>query len=237
MDGSVVLKYKVKGKVINIDPLSVGSGKSALGAIDNPIVRLNGNPYIPGSSLKGVLRSEAERYARMMGYDVCNVFSDEEKERKKKNEEPCVICKIFGGPTIASAIVVHNLYGINAATDIRTSVSINRITGAQAPGRLFDLEFVVPGSEFVPSFGYPKQGYKSDDNVIFEIDARRINLDNKESPETKILLYIFSRLVNGEIRVGGRKSIGMGRIKLVIDKVERVILEDGVLKSEVIKLD
>ncbi|MGC9069172.1 MAG: type III CRISPR-associated RAMP protein Csx7 [Thermoprotei archaeon] len=216
-----VLKYKVRGKVVNIDPLSIGSGKSAIGAIDNPIVRLNNVPYIPGSSLKGVLRAEAERYAKIMGYDVCNVFSNEELERKKNKKEACDVCKVFGGPTIVSAIIVHNLYGKNAVTEIRTSVSISRITGAQSPGRLFDVEFVVPGSEFV----------SSDGSVVFEVDGRRINLNNKNR-HVEILLYVFSRLVNGEIRVGGRKSIGMGRIKLIIDKIEQVTLEDGVLKSE-----
>nr|MDO8045226.1 CRISPR-associated RAMP protein Csx7 [Candidatus Baldrarchaeota archaeon] len=227
-----VEKYIVKGKIVNLDPLSIGAGKGALtGAIDNPIVRLNNIPYIPGSSLKGVLRTEAERYARILGLSVCDIFKGEEldwkKEAESKNEnyEPCVICRIFGGPTISSAIIVHNLYAKDAITESRTCVSISRVTGAQIPGRLFDIEYVVPNTEFT----------SNNDNRIFEIDGR-ISLEDRDKDETKIILYLLNKLRMGEVVLGGRKSVGMGRVQLKIERVEKMVLENGEVKIGEVKL-
>ena len=55
-----------------VAPLAIRSAGSPYGAIDNPIVRIRYGekelPYIPGSSLKGVFRSEAERYVSCLLY-------------------------------------------------------------------------------------------------------------------------------------------------------------------------
>ncbi len=57
--------YVIEGVLINEEPLRVGKGRGELGEVDLPVIKLpSGNPYIPGSSIKGVLRSLAESLIR-----------------------------------------------------------------------------------------------------------------------------------------------------------------------------
>ena len=60
-------KLKITGKIELVTGLHIGgaSSFSAIGAVDSPVIKdiRNGNPIIPGSSLKGKLRTLlAKRY-------------------------------------------------------------------------------------------------------------------------------------------------------------------------------
>jgi len=69
---------EVEGVLINKTPLYIGKGRGSLGEIDNPVIKreYTRKPYIPGSSLKGALRSFAERLARASNYEVCDPFAE-----------------------------------------------------------------------------------------------------------------------------------------------------------------
>jgi CRISPR-associated RAMP protein (TIGR02581 family) len=225
----IKIAYLIKGTLTNQTPLSIGAGRNTLrGGIDNPVVRMNEVPYIPGSSLKGVLRSEAERYVKtsLPSEFVCDIFRpDDEKVgevRRKKNAErsgesyePCIICRIFGGPTLASHLTVHNAIPYSPfRTETKTSVSINRVTGAQYPGRLFDVEYIVPLTRF-------------------EFEARVDNIDLMSgSLEAKVVNYLVDILRKGQVWLGGRKSVGMGNVKLTSIEVLKIGFRDGQIVEE-----
>ena len=112
--------------------------------IDNPIERktiiVDGKeekiPYIPGSTLKGCMRSLAERIAKSRGLWVCNPFNREDKEKEDLNE-PCIICKIFGGggireKRVASHVNISDAYpesprSIITKTRTRTAIDLSLI--------------------------------------------------------------------------------------------------------------
>jgi len=226
----IKMVYIIGGELVNQTPLSIGAGRGALvGGIDNPIVRMSKVPYIPGSSLKGVLRSEAERYVKsfLPSEFVCNVLNPEDresgelgrKEKFKENYEPCIICRIFGGPTLASHVMVSNAFPSSSFyTETKTSVSLNRITGAQQPGRLFDIEYIVPLTKFK-----------------FEMRVENIDLLGG-SAEAKVVRYLMDILMKGQVWLGGRKSVGMGNVKLMNAKVSRIEFKDGqIIEEEVTK--
>ena len=68
--------WVIDGILINECPLRIGRPEEELGvAVDLPIEKLpDGRVYIPGSSIKGVLRSLVERILRTQGRYVCNTF-------------------------------------------------------------------------------------------------------------------------------------------------------------------
>lgn len=77
---NVINFFKVEADLVNIEPLRVGAG-SNIGdpgtLMDLPVIRINidglPKPYIPGSSLKGVLRSISTQVARAKGIrGVCD---------------------------------------------------------------------------------------------------------------------------------------------------------------------
>ena len=216
----IKIVYFITGTLINQTPLSIGSGRDALkGGVDNPIVRINGIPYIPGSSLKGALRSEAERYVKSFvpSEFVCDILNPKEdygelyrKKELKEKYEPCVICRIFGGPTLASHITIYNALPHSPFhTEMRTSVSINRITGGQHPGRLFDVEYVAPFTKFK-----------------FEMRIENIDIMS-EILEARIIKHLLKLLTMGQLWLGRRKSIGMGNIKLENFKVLKIEIKDA----------
>ena len=238
--------------LINETPLAIGAGKDPEGITDNPIVRLYTDgkelPYIPGSSLKGVLRTEAERFVQTI-YNkdnnpeiICNIFSDINSEynelKKKKNIEeyneknpnnkkeykPCLICNIFGGPTIASRIKVYNAELIDKDREKFTEsirrVAIDRISGGQYSGKLFDMEYVIPKLEFKWRLSFENIDLLKD-NISNEYDKRLISIIN----------YLMKRLIKDGIEVGGRRSIGLGVLKVKEFNVKKYYLDDGILKD------
>jgi CRISPR-associated RAMP protein (TIGR02581 family) len=212
---------RITGKIVNETPIAIRAGKVTEGPIENPIVRLNGIPYIPGSSLKGVLRSESERYARSIGEKVCDILNPKGengelkwKEEKGENYEPCIICKIFGGPTIFSRVRFFDCFPSDGkfSTSLIQRVSINRITEAASPGRLFEVEFIEPGT-----------------NLDFKLEIE--NLTDKDQIEGKILKFILNQLIAGNISIGGMKSVGFGKIRLKDINIKKYKLENGEIKE------
>ncbi|PSN82211.1 hypothetical protein B9Q02_11995 [Candidatus Marsarchaeota G1 archaeon BE_D] len=67
-----------KGVFVNESPLRIGAGRGAkLGQVDLPVLKdAKERPYIPGSSLKGVMRSTVEIMLRSENKVVCDVMMD-----------------------------------------------------------------------------------------------------------------------------------------------------------------
>lgn len=210
-----------------VAPLAIRSAGSPYGAIDNPIVKIRYGekelPYIPGSSLKGVFRSEAERYVRTIYGDtpeyVCNILDPRgekgELHRKEKEEgsyRPCLVCRVFGGPTIASSVIFHNAFpkDDHYSISVMTRVSINRIVNAQHPGRLFDVEFINPGTVFTGA-----------------ITIENIDILSNESKEAKLFNVVFNRFKGGFMSVGSGRSVGYGLLSVDRFNVKRITLVDG----------
>jgi CRISPR/Cas system CSM-associated protein Csm3 (group 7 of RAMP superfamily) len=125
---------------------------------DMQFVRSGGSLYIPGSSLKGVFRSYAEKIVRTVGAECCNPFDNDDKSPtcfcgKKLGQgdgstiykKSCLICRLFGSTSMASRIKFNDAYpadGHNPTTETRTGVAIDRILGSVAHGP-FDFEVVT----------------------------------------------------------------------------------------------
>jgi len=220
-------RYVVEGVIINETPLHIGAGREEFGATDNPIIRdISGMPYIPGSSLKGVIRNIVEQYLRSKGEYVCDVFiSDEEREKlESEGKEPCLVCRIFGNTRLASHVRVFDARPLNGKMDnigSRTFTAINRILGVVNSGSLFDMEYVEPGSKF-----------------RFKMIIDNIDLLG-DDPRADPLLYVLCIMINVGFQVGGRKSIGFGHIKLEKGSfsVKKFSVKDGKLVLEDVTAD
>lgn len=85
---------EITGKILCISGLRVGGSKEAtgIGETDNPVIRhpITNIPYLPGSSVKGKLRSILEwRYS-----------PDTQGDGKPCRCGDCFICKLFGRGTV-----------------------------------------------------------------------------------------------------------------------------------------
>ncbi len=227
-DNPIVRIRRVNNGDIRCEPSNIPSFQEVVNKVNNGDIRFE--PYIPGSSLKGILRSEAERFARTIYKDdpqtVCDIFlsaneQNSEKKREESNKDkykPCLICTIFGGQTIASHVNIGNAFLINyedKAVDVIRKVSINRLTGAQHAGRLYDVEHLTPHQEF---------------NWILKFENIELLGNTKDNYENKVLniiFYLLKKIIKEGIEVGGRRSIGYGRLIVKEWKVCKYELKDA----------
>jgi CRISPR/Cas system CSM-associated protein Csm3 (group 7 of RAMP superfamily) len=143
--------------------LCVGAGGSSGSLADKPIVRTaEGKLLIPGSQLKGRLRHECEKLLRGLKWPICEspnpqmmcpqrANSDDEegfhREEYKVNDDEsyhCLVCQIFGNPTLRSRILVDDLIcpedPQNLPEVLRPGVTINRRRQTAEEKKLFFLE-------------------------------------------------------------------------------------------------
>lgn len=120
--------------------------------------------YIPGASIKGVLRARAEKIVRTLSGIACPVvginscshsISNEIDKYKSKVNDPvfikgksCPICRLFGNGYLASRIVFDDTF-FDASHQVQKkvfdNVAIDRFTGGAVEGKLFNSVPVVSG--------------------------------------------------------------------------------------------
>lgn len=156
--------HEIAGVIHCLSGLRIGGsdellqiGGTDLTCIKHPVTL---QPYIPGSSIKGKMRSELEqREGRLNGYEPCGCANDN-----------CLVCRIFGphkkakhelGP---SRIIVRDaqLKG-GGETELKSENVIDRKTGTALHPR--KVERVVAGSEFTLRVGV--QVWDLDANVTY----------------------------------------------------------------------
>ena len=142
-------KIQITGTIEAVTGMHIGgsSAFSAIGAVDSPIIKdiKTNNPMIPGSSLKGKMRTLlAKKYNSQVGEP------DDDDERitslfgsaKKKNIKPSRV--------LFSDMILENWdelkrYGLTSRTEVIFENSIKRTTGVANPRQ---IERAVRGSKF-----------------------------------------------------------------------------------------
>ncbi|BDC17507.1 CRISPR-associated RAMP protein Csx7 [Acidianus sp. HS-5] len=221
--------YEITGKLANLSSLRIGTGKVSRfdEPTDNPVITINGKPYIPGSTMKGALRNLVEMYSKTRGwniiypYEKVNAKDEEEEEKAYAN---CIPCYLFGSPAFASRVFVFDSpISSDYVRTYRTMVAINRTFGAQQPKNLYTLDYIEPGA----SFDFRMR--------VFNVDLEEPK-EETEKEAVEAFRFALSLLINEGIMIGNRKSIGLGLVKLENPTVVKFTLKEGMLKEEKIEV-
>ncbi len=219
--------YQIKGIISCKTGLRIGGagGIIQIGGVDNPIIRdpLTNYPYIPGSSLKGKMRSLLElKYGKI---------EPDGEPHKFCEDNSCFICRIFGvsagdhtdvvlGP---SRLIVRDSYLTEKAkeelekyrlekgmlySEIKFENTLKRVTAKATPRQ---MERVPAGTEFELDLVYR----------IFDLgDGGKTDEDNIERVKEGL------RLIQ-EDALGSSGSRGYGKVEFVDLKL---IQNDGTEK-------
>jgi CRISPR-associated RAMP protein (TIGR02581 family) len=213
---------RVSGTLVNLAPLRVGMGREPpLGAtVDNTFLRIRRDgeeiPYIPGSTIKGVLRNYFEQLARLKYPELHDPWDRDEIEKEAKEGDFCVVCGTFGSTKIASHIRVFDAYPTSkVTTNIKTCVGIDREFQAARPAILYTEEFIEPGYEW-----------------SFKMDIINIQFPEGGDERSLLLTETIRAMKLGLVSFGARKSVGFGQIQLKEAKWVKYVVEEGVLKEE-----
>lgn len=195
-------------------------------AADANFIRVNTpygfSPIIPGSSLKGVIRSYSESILKGLGKEVC-LFGNgydcgKEMDKKIQNsydvyKKACYACRMFGNMKMASVVRTEDFFPyrpedseeskINAVKNteknisLRTGIKINRYTGSVDKGALYETE-ALTGGKF---YGV-------------------ITLKNPEIWQVLIFMKTLMDINDGFKKIGGQKSRGYGKVTIKFEKIE-----------------
>ncbi|MBS7623323.1 CRISPR-associated RAMP protein [Candidatus Bathyarchaeota archaeon] len=192
----------LNGTLTLLTPLHIGSPKTEfdIEKVDMPILKdTQGQPYIPGSSLKGKVRSEAERIARKEGETVCTPPDTKNMCGTEAPNNLCICCRIFGtaGNTIsvASKVRFRDAYPKTRVgeTMTRVGIAMDRATGTVAKKALYSIEAIPAGTNFG-----------------FEMVT-----ENLAQEEWKLLKAAMGSFIDAGL--GGSVSRGMGKVNLVLE--------------------
>lgn len=238
---SLRVRYRIRAELVALTGLRVGAGKSTdAAATDQPVIRdALGRPYIPGSSLKGVLRSGLEAVLRGVdrrerGLWACDLFAeagrcvgdsegDEARFRRGEAigldeviERTCTACSLFGSSFLAGRLFVHDLPRLDGAEpEVRDGVGIHRDLGNAAGAIKYDVEVVPPDTRF----------------------RLEMLLENVDTPRLALVLQALEMLHDGELLVGGMTSRGLGRVEVRERTLEKITAERLLLGEDFEALD
>ena len=217
----IVCKIFIQGVITTLTGLHIGGNSigMAIGGADSVVVRnpLTNQPYIPGSSLRGKLRSLLERVRGWEDENPEGGFCLTPKgEALAGRKAGTLLGKLFGvaaeNSTEPTRLIVRDAALTEASrrrldnapntdmpmTEVKTEVWIDRITSAANPRQ---IERVPAGSEFA-----------------FELVLTL--LDGDDADTYLRLVYEGLRLVEGDT-LGGSGSRGYGQVKFTIGAVLR----------------
>ena len=235
--GKVVITVKIRAET----GLSIGGATVGLdiGGVDKPVVKdAEGKPYIPGSSLKGKMRSLLEK-SNDLAKDESRVWVVKPTEKGEKgisihlcNDPDCEVCNIFGRANGEFPKIDNNKRSkisdesvrIENATPTRLIVRDAVLSGESAEKLRelkTDLEFTEVKWENVidriTSAANPRQMERVPAGAEFEF-GMIYNVFNEQDKDNLKQVFKALELLEHDY-LGGSGSRGYGRVKFEDIKV------------------
>lgn len=213
----------LSGKIELLSGLHIGGGDDTMkiGGIDNAVVKnINSNePYIPGSSLKGKMRSLLEWNLGLVGLGDGKPFGSDTLEKIKnthgndkvliKNAENLI--RIFGDSNANSKKTFQA--GITRISVADCSLNAERNKNQV----LSEAKYENTINRKDGTASNPRQTERVPAGIIFDYDIRLKVLEGDEEEEFKALIERALELLEKDY-LGGSGSRGYGRIKFIESK-------------------
>ena len=208
-------KVRISGDILVKTGMHIGGSGAfaAIGAVDSPVIKdiLSGDPMIPGSSLKGKMRS---LLARELNTAVVEPDGDDERITRLFGSAGKGKSKIKRSRLLFSDMVLANRdqlqkAGLQSMTEVKFENSISRATAVANPRQ---IERAVKGSVF-------------ELDLIYELEEESEFIEDMETlaEGMKLLQYDY---------LGGSGSRGYGKVEfqnldadVVVGKVSEDLLE------------
>ena len=203
----------ITAQLIAVTPIHIGGRVDSFkpGEINGSFIKdIYGRPYIPGSSLKGILRAFLSAVMKdpIESEASKNYVTKEDRAKHGTSQELAESIyeastkteRLFGSTLMAGKIKVADAMPSTERieTEIRNGVAIERDTHTALGGALFDTEVVPAGSAF---------------NFI-------ASAENLNSCEADIFGELLEYFADGNITLGGRSRAGLGVVELVNIKLK-----------------
>ena len=225
--------------IIPIDPLLIKSGQATVGGVDMSFVRTyrfgeKDEPFIPGSSIKGMIRSYAEKICRSLRDNpvpVCLPYlRPGEEQQGEKRQASCGLCfdkfkKEKKRETISSSQVYRlscpacRLFGSHEFAGRFATSDAYLTEGFKAKGA--PLLEIRDGVAIDRLTGGTAGGAKYDLEVLTRGEfGTTLETRNFERWQLGLVGLVLRDMEQGLVRLGFGKSRGLGRFRVEITKFE-----------------
>ncbi|OQX02500.1 MAG: type III-A CRISPR-associated RAMP protein Csm3 [Desulfobacteraceae bacterium IS3] len=226
-------KYIIEADLRLLTALHIGGTQESfeIGGMDNPVIKdqMTDIPYIPGSSLKGKMRSllewehgfveieEIKEDGKIKGYKgkpttkpnevgiVFGIPAQEHKGEEIPGPTRLTVCDAY--PDEKQKNEWETYMGEGIYTELKTENTIDRLTSSANPR---PMERVPAGSVFKTKF-------------IFDVYCNNLNGDNskdKKDDFDRLKVLFEGMLLLEDSALGGGGSRGSGRVKFENIKIE-----------------
>lgn len=218
-------RYRFAGRLHLETPLRLSSGRAS-DLTDAPLMRDRaGHVFIPGTSLRGALRSAIERIIAGAGPTVglrsCILFAEDDCNKKVKPQEEnirqeslspaetekrlltmlegtlCNVCKLFAMVSYALRLIVEDAYPQISQDDTQLKTAVRDGVGIDR------------------DTGTARDGVKFDYEVleIGPLFSFSMQVENMTDQDRQLVKLVIALLKQG-VHVGGKQAAGLGKIKL-----------------------
>ena len=212
---------QIHGTIEALSPIHIGSGVIDLGRdveLIKTAVRTGGNIVIPGSSLKGAIRSVVEAISEScvskVSYQVRHAVPRSSLECRQKSNL-CVACRMFG------AIGFQGNIAIQDALLTTGEIVTEYVPELFSPGRYQRRMQNIPGRKFymhgqAASGETPVEACKVSSRFSFVIQV-----DNLKQAEWGLLFTALGHHSTHpfKLKIGGVKPVCFGSIDIQIDEI------------------
>lgn len=241
-------RYIIEGELTAVTALHIGAAENVFkpSGCKNPFFR-NGNdmPLIPGSSLKGAMRSFLEQYlssqagSNMLSeekFHCLNYICNEEQPCADPNNDEELRKLLQHKKQDAGKKLSEYLFGVDKESKGKLCI-ICRLFGSHYSAAKFSVrdagvkeesfhnEFEIrSGVSIDRDLGTSVDGQKFDTEVVPEgtIFSFRAVLENANDTEWEIIQQLLRAMNIGLIPIGGMKSRGLGEISLKNIKYQKI---------------
>lgn len=258
LSGEIVAKYVIDYKIETLEPLAIGGTDESVkvSETDRKVLKNAKNiPFIPGSSIKGVIRSNFNRLSSVLNKTykldvnhrsdkqldkqldklkelVCDTPKENEKSKQSIDFEDvgnyfCDLCLFFGAKGYGAPLQF---------TDCCLELEDNIVTEKRTHIRIStELDTTIKGGLFSAE-SVPK-GVIFKGKIIYELknfesaNKGKKTGRNLESNQKILLGLLLNQINNKEIYLGGMKSRGYGLCKFNIEKISEFTV-DKIINNE-----
>ena len=213
---------QIHGTIEALSPIHIGSGVIDIGRdveLIKTAVRTGENIVIPGSSLKGAIRSVVEAISEScvskVSYQVRRAVPREFSECRQKNRL-CVACRMFGAMGFQGNIAIQD------APHIHGEIGTEYVPELFSPGRYQRRMQDVPGRKFymhgeVASGETPVEACRKGSKFRFVIQV-----DNLKKSEWGLLFTALGHHHEHrfKLKIGGAKPVCFGSINIQLEKIQ-----------------
>jgi CRISPR-associated protein Csm3 len=205
-------KIFISGEIVAETGLHIGGSKSSLdiGGVDLNVIKTPGGvPYIPGSSLKGKLRTMLARIHGSVGVNKRDVDT---KAGEKSDENFPVICEIFGHSGEDDGKGSYKTRLVVRDADLDTTAFETEFGDAEMDFAYSDIKWENTINRKTGTAMHPRQLERVPAGTRFRFEMVYDDYNDGKTDEHLADIRMAMRMLEGDY-LGGQGSRGYGKIR------------------------